>query len=259
MKTILLFLFYLVFIYIVISAIEWFAHYYFMHYNGSLKTFMDYCNIKRTNKHIDHHIETKLDQTLPNNFIEEALVFNIFNADMIFVIIFVTIGSIVFWYYFPGFKKKISLLFIIIIIIIILNLYMVVWSSIHSHYHERYIEANKPLKNNPNITVYSIFDFFIPNESSSIYKYLYWYHTLHHLNKGEDKVNYNIILPLFDFILGTYKSTVNNTNHFSKNDTNGIRDEWLKKHLVFDVRVLDNNVLEYKDVGTYEWHKLPDL
>ena len=136
---------------------------------------------------------------------------------------------------------------------------MYVWSSIHSHYHNRYIKTNKPLINKPNITIYSPLPFFIPNESSSIYKYLYWYHTLHHLNKGENKGNYNIIFPLFDFIFGTYKYNVDNTKHFLKNHAKTSQEEWLKQHIIFDIHVDNNNTLEYKDVSSNTWNKLPSI
>ncbi len=34
---------------------------------------------------------------------------------------------------------------------------------------------------------------------------------IHHFNKGEDKCNFNIILPGMDFIFGTYKNCIDNT------------------------------------------------
>ena len=37
---------------------------------------------------------------------------------------------------------------------------------------------------------------------------------LHHFNKGDDKCNFNIILPGADFIFGTYKGYVDNTEYY---------------------------------------------
>ena len=183
----LLLICYIIFIYILISLIEWLSHYYLMHFNGSLKKIMDYYHIKLDNCHIDHHKETKLDQTLPDDCIEEGLVFNILDWEMIVMLIFVILISYLFWNFFPTFKKSFSLIFIIFITFIISNLYFYIWGSIHSNYHKRYIDVNVPLKNNPDKIIYSPLKYFIPNQNSYIFKYLFWYHTLHHLNKGNEK------------------------------------------------------------------------
>ena len=73
------------------------------------------------------------------------------------------------------------------------------------------------------------------------------------------KCNYNIICPLFDFIFGNYKSKVDNTLYFSKHMPTSEREEWLKAHSVFDIRVTNHNTVEYRDKGSREWHILPEL
>jgi hypothetical protein len=229
-----------------------------MHYDG-LKNVLNNYNITSTNDHIKHHKETRLDQTLPDNYIEEGLVFNLFDIDMIYLFLFIIIGSYIFWLYFPNFKKSFSMIFTLSFSVILLIIYFWAWSSIHSHYHSRYIECNKKLKNNPDITIYSLLPNFIPNESSSIYKYLFWYHTLHHLNKGVDKGNYNIICPLFDHIFGFYKYNVNNTKHFSANKPTTPQEKWLKNHLIFDIRMTNNNKIEYRDIKSNYWKLLPQI
>ena len=82
---------------------------------------------------------------------------------------------------------------------------------------------------------------------------------MHHLNKGESKGNYNIICPFFDFVLGTYTSKVDNTLHFSKNQPKTLQEKWLKEHLVFEIRVLDNNRIEYRDSGRTQWFPIPEI
>jgi hypothetical protein len=247
-----------IFSYIVISFIEWGTHYYVMHCNGFLKNIFDYLHINTENSHIDHHLETRLDQTLPDGYIEEGLVFNILDSEIIFILSFFCASLYLFWFYFPGFKKSISFWVIFAYSIIVSVGYTWTWGSIHSYYHKRYIEANKPLKNNPNKTVYSPLPFFVPDNTSGLYKYLFWYHTIHHLTKGEYKGNYNIICPLFDFIFGTYKSNVDNSKHFSKNIPQTFRDEWLKNHPVFDIRIV-HNTIEYKVLDTDIWRPLPSI
>jgi hypothetical protein len=230
-----------------------------MHYNGFLKKLLDYLNIEIDNSHINHHKQTMLNQTLPDDYIEEGLVFNLIDSEILYTLIFFVVGTILFWLFFPKFKKSFSLLFMIIFSVVFISVYMYIWSSIHSHYHSRYVESNKPLKNNPKITIYSPLPFFIPHESSYIYKYLYWYHSLHHLNKGEDKGNYNILIPFFDFIFGTYKYKVDNTKYFLNNSPKTPQEIWLKQHIIFDIRVVDNNILEYKDESSNIWQKLPSI
>ena len=41
---------------------------------------------------------------------------------------------------------------------------------------------------------------------------------LHHMNKGKDKCNFNIILPGADFIMGTYKGCVDNSKLCNSNN-----------------------------------------
>lgn len=252
-----MFLWFLIVFYIFVSFFEWTFHYYLMHYNGFFKKILDYFNIKVENSHISHHKQTYLDQTLPSdNYIEEGLVFNLIDTEIFLTFILTFISMIFFWMYFPNFKKSFSLTFILFVTIIFIIIYLWAWSSIHSHYHNVYIESNKKLKYSDNV-IYSPLPFFVPNEDSSIYKYLFWYHTIHHLSKGESKVNYNIIFPLFDFIFFTYHNYVDNTLHFSKNKPTTPQEEWLYKHQKFDIRVLNNNIIEYKEIGSNEWNKFP--
>ena len=249
------FIFFILFVYCMISLIEWVMHHYAMHGNGIVKLIMEYYNLQ--NCHIDHHKEAKLDQSLPDDFIEEGIVFNIMDVEIIGIVVFLFLSSYLYWQFVPGFKKSFSMTFIFVFIVLVSNLYYYTWSSIHSHYHKRYIEANQPLKNNPTITVHSPLRFFIPNESSSIYKYLFWYHTLHHLNKSNPKCNYNIICPFFDFIFGSYRSKVDNTLYFSKHNPTTEREKWLKTHSMFEIRITDKNTIEYLEKG--KWNELPAL
>lgn len=254
---IVLFSVFLVVLYLFTSLFEWLSHYYFMHFNGFIKPLFTYFNINLENSHIEHHKEAKLNQTLPDNFIEEGLVFNTVDGEILLIFVFLLLSVCIFWHIIPVFRKSFSLTFLLTFSFVFINIYAWIWSSIHSHYHGRYINANTKLKNNPNITIYSPVSFFVPEESWTIYKLLFWYHILHHLNKGQDKYNYNIIFPFFDFVFGTYKNKVDNRIFFSKHEPKTKQEMWLKEHPIFYIRVLDHNVIEYKDEKTDEWIKLP--
>jgi len=250
---IFLFIVYFLFIYSVLSFLEWTLHYYFMHENIKINKI-----IKMKNVHIEHHKETYLDQTLPPDYIEEGLPFNFFDIEIIFISIVILFSAFLFWNYFPNFKNNFSIITIMIITTLIIFIYSWCWSSIHSNYHNVYIECNKPLKNNKNITIYSPMQFFVPDTTSFIYKYLFWYHTLHHLNKGKSKGNYNVLTPLFDFVFGTYTNKVDNTLHFSLNEPKTKQEIWLKQHIIFEIRILDNNIIQYKEPDSNVWKYFPN-
>jgi len=245
-------LIFFVFIYIMLSFVEWVSHYYLMHGNH-IQPMLDALHMK--NCHIDHHKETRLDQTLPDSFIEEGLVFNFLDAENLFVIACLIGTAYVFWKHYPGFKKSYSFTFIALVTLVLSFVYLYIWSSIHSQYHQRYIVANQPLINNPEKTMYSPLAFFRIDPSNALYRYLLWYHTLHHLNKGKGKGNYNTECIFADFILGTYTSRVDNRTHFATHPPENTRDEWLRQHPVFEIRVKD--VIEYKDETI--WKPLPHL
>jgi len=254
---ILPFLLFLVVIYVVISFLEWFLHYYFMHMNGSLSTFLLSNGVDLYNSHMEHHKETKMDQTLPDDCIEEGLVFNMFDVEITLIVCSLFLIVFFVWCCVPFFNERFTLLFLLGVTFVISLVYFTSWSSIHSFYHQKYIPTNVPLKNN-NI-IYSPVPFYVPDHTSSIYQYLFWYHTLHHLNKGESKGNYNVIFPFFDFVLGTYTPKVDNTLHFSKNEPRTPSETWLQEHLVFDIRILDNNRIEYRDDVDSPWLPIPNM
>lgn len=242
---------YIVFVYVYISIIEWSLHKYIMHglgLGGSLSKMM---GMTANNSHIQHHKETYLDQTLPAEHVVEGLIFNWLHMEIIATLLLFLGGTVILWKY--TIVNKIPLYIIITTTILVNVLYLWTWSSIHSTYHQQYIVAN-----DPNNMILSPLPFFQPNTSNPIYKYLFWYHTLHHLNKGESKGNFNIILPLADFIFGTYTPIVDNKLHFLKNTPQNKQEEWLSNHKVFEIRILNDNIIEYKDIGTDKWNTFPN-
>ena len=97
--------------------------------------------------------------------------------------------------------------------IIIAILYFALWNTIHPEMH--LIEDEIPwIKGIPSQKKYFNFDNFI-------YKWLLKNHTLHHLQKN-NKGNFNIILPGFDYIFNTYyEKCYDNTDYCldNENDT----------------------------------------
>jgi sterol desaturase/sphingolipid hydroxylase (fatty acid hydroxylase superfamily) len=50
---------------------------------------------------------------------------------------------------------------------------------------------------------------------------------IHHLNKGDNKCNFNIILPGADFIMGTYRGCVSNKEYYENNNNLSDNDKKL--------------------------------
>jgi len=221
--------------------------------NGFINPFLSAIGINMYNSHVRHHKETKMDQTLDDGFVEEGLVFNMFDLEV--WLVFSTF--LLFVYLTRSWFSPLPLPLLLFLSIFLGLFYFYSWSSIHSFYHQKYIPTNTPLTSNT--TVYSPLPFYVPDHTSPIYQYLYWYHTLHHLNKGKSKGNYNIICPFADFVLMTYTPAVDNTKHFSENQQKTPQEEWLSQHLRFEIRILDNNQIEYRDEGKTEWLPIPQI
>jgi hypothetical protein len=151
---------------------------------------------------------------------------------------------------FPELKNIISTKYFILMSFLPIFIYIWSWNSIHTKYHDREISLKNQMS-------YNIIPFFKPDTSSFIYKYLYKYHTIHHLNKGKYKSNYNIICPLFDYIFNTYNSKVDNRLHFSENKPKTKQEEWLYNNQVFEIRIQNNNIIEYKLEDCDSWLIFP--
>lgn len=65
-----------------------------------------------------------------------------------------------------------------------------------------------------------------------IYRFLWKYHAIHHLRKGS-KYNYNIVLPGFDLLMGTFHAFYYDNNAYCKTH----HDE---RCLEKQIKILDN-------------------
>ena len=193
----------IIFVYIVISFFEWYIHKNLMH-KGDKNMFISlidklyffvYKQYHRTN-HIEHHSKTKNSGEVENN---EALFFAKFHKFLLpfpTIILLILLNKIFLNYTFT-FK---NLIYFFILIFFISWLYEILWNKIHPTIHrwDKYYKKDGIFENNP------------------YYKFLEKYHMIHHFNKGDKKTNYNIVLPLFDYIMGTYKNCVDNTDFCKK-------------------------------------------
>lgn len=181
---------------------------------------------------------------------EKELIFQLFSPSIIFLILLIMIILYGIIHLIPELKNTISIKYFILMTFIPMFIYIWSWNSIHTKYHNREVSLENQMS-------YNIIPFFKPDTNSRIYKYLYKYHTLHHLNKGKNKGNYNIVCPLFDYIFNTYNSKVDNKLHFLENKPKTKQEEWLYNNQVFDIRIQNNNIIEYKLENSDTWLTLP--
>ena len=83
--------------------------------------------------------------------------------------------------------------------------YACLWNTFHPYFHE--IELGYDIKTGiPSIEG-------LKDKHHPIIVWLFKNHALHHLNKDPKKSNFNIVLPGADFLMGTYKSKVDNRKY----------------------------------------------
>lgn len=191
-----------VIIYMDLSFLEWYIHRYLMHksenriincINSPIKYI--YSSIRKMDQidsHVKHHEIVNVDGTVQKN--DKGMYYsfnNIYLTPLLAHPIYYITTKIINYEHTTN-----EYLFIGTLFYFISYLYYKLWNILHPSYHN-YLDKdyNKYLKNNV------------------IYQYLERYHMLHHFNKGENKCNFNIILPGADFIFGTYKGYVDNSDY----------------------------------------------
>ena len=151
---------------------------------------MIHSNINQDYSHIEHH--KVVDNNGDVNIDDDGMFFckkNIIPASISSFIIYFIISKL---FKIAHTNKEYILVFIITLIISIC--YYLLWNILPPTYH--------------NYTGMEKYNWI---KSNFIYKYLEKYHLIHHLNKGKDKCNFNIILPGIDFLFGTYRGCIDNT------------------------------------------------
>ena len=203
LEIISIFIFNICLIYCIISVFEWYIHKNLMH-NGSKNIFInmyDYCfnyiyNESHRESHIDHHTKTNNNGSVSNNI---ALFFDTFHKFLLpigILPIIILVNKLLF-----GIDlTRNMILLLLLLLFAIAWLYEILWNTIHPKYHRWEDNYNEK----------GII------ENNFIYKYLEKYHMIHHYNKGDNKCNYNIVLPGMDHIMGTYKGCVDNKEFCKK-------------------------------------------
>ncbi len=192
---------YILLLYIFISLFEYFAHKKIMHCDNNEIVYKTLSNIfpylkKSCSTHKEHHLEVKPNMLIKEVKDEETLTFGWRLYLMLTPIAFIILYLVNYIC-----KTNFTIIQTLINSIIVLLIIFYMWNKIHPKFHD-YDIKNFTIKNGP-------YDNGLFN-MSFFEKLLYRNHEAHHIQKGEQKGNYNIIL------LGA--------------------DEWMDKN----VRVIDN-------------------
>lgn len=156
-------------VYIILSFYEWFLHKHLMHTH----------NIE---KHLDHHLYVNDDMSIRDH---HGMSFEIKHSVVLIILI-----SVSFYFVLKMCSLYVNYSHLLLLSIFIMFIYKTLWDYLHYKVHQQE-PHNK------------IYETLLPNS------YIHWAynnHIMHHKVKGDKKGNYNIILPLFDHIMGTYNS-----------------------------------------------------
>jgi hypothetical protein len=133
-------------------------------------------------EHIKHHSDVLQDMSLKGGYHEGGLFFDSFDLVYITLLIFIV------WYPTVLLFYKAKWYYVFLGAVLISLFYKTMWDILHYSFHQ--INDIGKYKKNP------------------IFNWLYNNHRVHHLTKGEQKCNYNIIFPGADHILGLYNNVV---------------------------------------------------
>ena len=192
--------------YIFFSIVEFLTHKYAMHCdkNSFISKLIEYIPFINTQyfltckKHIQHHLEVEPDMKLNNNKYKESLFmgWNIFIHLFIAFFICGLLSKIIS-------KYNISYKYLFIYCIIITFIWEYLWNKVHVKMHD--YDINYSIKEGP-------YDENLFN--LDIFKYLLLQnHKNHHLQKGEQKGNYNVIILGADEWFGYNNTKIDNSEY----------------------------------------------
>jgi sterol desaturase/sphingolipid hydroxylase (fatty acid hydroxylase superfamily) len=164
------------------------------------------------NNHLEHHKEVNMDMTLTHSKLESKLFFGW--ETLIYTSLILMLFGIPVKYIMKMDKFK-----YVIYISYLSILYTVLWNNIHVDMHG--VRGKIGLKDG------------IPNSTGllsrgPLYRYLWKYHAIHHLQKGGSKGNFNIVLPGTDYLFGTYNGFCYDNTEYCRNTLDGKCQERLK-------------------------------
>jgi len=188
-------------LYIALTFMEWFMHKYLMH---SQKGELLYTEAW-SQSHLNHHKKVQNNNKVKSKN-PEGMIFTWFPALVAMAIPMAIVIYSINKYLETGYSNQT----ILIILSCIAVAYGSLWNTLHISFHDADIKYSA-LHAFPSTSIHSYIKQFTPVQ------WLWKNHTYHHLNKGANKGNFNIILPGADFIMGTYRNKIDNTQYCKEN------------------------------------------
>jgi sterol desaturase/sphingolipid hydroxylase (fatty acid hydroxylase superfamily) len=145
--------------------------------------------------HLNHHMTVQSDMTLKDHVNDNSLIFTMETTyqSMLLVIPLLVLSR--------QFTIKEAMAVSVGVSIV----YSILWNSIHTKMHGQEVSPKWNSVTPINALAHR----------NAVYDFLWKYHAVHHVQKGSEKTNYNIVLPGMDFIFGTYGGwkSFDNTEH----------------------------------------------
>lgn len=210
----------IIILYLILTFLEWFNHNIIMHGDPNklkkiplIGAYLKKIAILHTNHHKEVEMNMDINELYDNN--DRGMHFSWNTLPAMFLQFFSVLSL------FNLFESvKIN----IIVSLIVAFSYGLIWNTIHPimHKYEMNVKWNNGIPNIKNIE---------PN--NFIYKWLLKHHALHHYQK-DNKGNFNILIPGFDFIIGThYSNCYDNTEYCKRtNDSKVCKNKDLIKKCI---------------------------
>lgn len=179
---------FLVVAYIVASILEWIIHKYIMHAKTGI------LHELAGRDHIRHHLQVNSDMSLNTPHDNAEGIYFKYTATIVSFLVFFAIMTVLSKYVLH-FSLPIWLIAVLTFAIVCFHHFM--WNSIHSSMHNHDAPYNDGIPRSNSFL-----------KGTKYYDYLDWYHTIHHLEKGPMKGNYNVCFPFADYLFGTYRTKV---------------------------------------------------
>lgn len=188
---------FIIFNYFALTLSEWFLHKYVMH----AKPNTIFYTKQWGQSHLDHHKEVDNNNSI--KFKEpKGLIFAWYPTLVIMFSYYLALLAVI--NKLVGTNFKITTLLIIALIVALI--YSMLWNSIHAAFHDTVFSYD--------ITVgFPSFQLDPTIKHNFIMRWLWRNHVYHHLNKGDKKGNFNIIIPGGDHIMGTYRDSIDNNDY----------------------------------------------
>lgn len=188
---------------LVISALEWGIHKHIMHGDpkrlGRVPVVGPWLG-DTAQTHNDHHLDVENDMRIPEHTKPEGLYFSWGSTVPMFAVATAIMVCVDRALDGKGAVRTLQTG------VVLTAVFSFVWNSVHARMHEHGLRVT--LKDGvPSMDG-------VTHSMGKAYEWMWRNHALHHMQKGGAKGNYNIIVPGFDFLMGTHTDRLYNNAEY---------------------------------------------